>query len=250
MNELTTKQNVRIGTPWGLWATLGLSLAVMAVYLLAQILVNFGLVEKFYPGVAGAPDPKNFPQMGYFFSLAVIVSVPPATALVFLFARARKVLPVRDYLGLVWPARRDLVKWFVYIVVAIVASDIFLYFFSSRMADFMVDVYKTARFLPLLAVALVLAAPVFEEIFFRGLLFQGIRHSRLGPGGAVGLCALAWAVIHFQYDVYGMITIFVFGIMLGWARLKSGSVYLPIMMHAFINLVALIETALFVKMDG
>jgi len=250
MNELTTKQNVRIGTPWGLWATLGFSLAVMAVYSLAQVLVNFGLAEKYYPGGLGALDPKNFPRMGYFFSLAEIVSVPPATALVFLFARLRRSLPVRDYLGLAWPDPRDLIRWFVYLAVAIVASDIFLYYFSSRVADFMVNVYQTAGFLPLLAVVLVLAAPVFEEIFFRGFLFQGIRHSRLGPLGAVVLCALAWALIHFQYDVYGMITIFVFGIMLGWARLKSGSVYLPIMMHAFINLVALIETALFVKMDG
>ncbi|MDD5223341.1 MAG: CPBP family intramembrane metalloprotease [bacterium] len=247
MNESIDIPEVKKPGPWGLWATLGFSLAVMAVYSLAQVLVNFGLAEKYYPDGWRALDPKNFPWMGYFFSLAEVVSVPLASALIFVFARLRRDFPVRDYLGLVRPAPWDLIKWLVITAAAIVASDVFLYCFSSQVADFMVNVYKTARFWPLLAFVLVVAAPFFEEVFFRGFLFQGIRHSRLGPGGAVVFCALAWAVIHFQYDLYGMITIFAFGIMLGWARFRSGSVYLPIMMHAFINLVALIETAVFVK---
>ncbi|MCX5858857.1 MAG: type II CAAX endopeptidase family protein [Proteobacteria bacterium] len=250
MNESLPRQEVKIAGPWGLWATLGFSLVVMAVYSLAQVLVNFGLAEKYYPDGGRALDPKNYPWMGYFFSLAEVVSVPLAAALIFLFVRLRRGFPVKDYLGLVRPAARDLIKWLVITAAAIVASDIFLYYFSSQVADFMVDVFRTARFWPLLAFVLVAAAPFFEEIFFRGFLFQGIRYSRLGPGGAVVLCALIWAVIHFQYDLYGMITIFAFGIMLGWARFRSGSVYLPILMHAFINLVALIETALFVKMEG
>ena len=247
MEEMNANQEKKTGGPWGLWATLGLSLAVMAVYSLVQILVNFGLAQKYYPDGWRALDPKNFPWMGYFFSLAELVSVPLATALVFLFVRLRRGLPAKDYLGLVKPVPRDLVKWLVITSAAIVASDFFLYYFSSQVADFMVNVYKTARFWPLLVFVLVVAAPFFEEIFFRGFLFQGIRYSRLGPGGAVALCALAWAVIHFQYDFYGMITIFSFGIVLGWARFRSGSVYLPILLHAFINLVALIETAVFVK---
>ena len=101
---------MRIGTPWGLWATLGFSLAVMAVYSLAQVLVNFSLAEKYYPDGWRALDPKNFPWMGYFFSLAELVSVPLAVALVFLFARLRRGLPVKDYLGLVRPSPRDLIK--------------------------------------------------------------------------------------------------------------------------------------------
>ena len=245
MSEPITIPEVSKPGPWGLWATLGFSLAVMAVYSLVQILVNFGLAQKYYPDGWRALDPKNFPWMGYFFSVAEVAAVPPAVILVFLLARLRRGFPVKDYLGLVRPAPRDLVKWLVITSAAIVASDFFLYYFSSQVADFMVNVYKTARFWPLLAFVLIVAAPFFEEIFFRGFLFQGIRYSRLGPGGAVALCALAWAVIHFQYDFYGMITIFAFGIILGWARFRSGSVYLPILLHAFINLVALIETAVF-----
>jgi len=250
MNEPIAIPEVSKPGPWGLWATLGFSLAVMAVYSLVQGLVTFSLTEKYYPNGWRALDPKNFPWMGYIFSLAEVVSVPLAAALVFLFARLRRGFPVKDYLGLVRPAARDLIKWLVITAAAIVASDIFLYYFSSQVADFMVNIYKTARFWPLLTFVLIAAAPFFEEIFFRGFLFQGIRYSRLGPGGAVVFCALIWAVIHFQYDLYGMITIFAFGIMLGWARFRSGSVYLPILMHAFINLVALIETAMFVKMEG
>jgi hypothetical protein len=110
----------------------------------------------------------------------------------------------------------------------------------------MVDAYKTASSLPVLLFAIVVVAPIFEEIFFRGFLFQGIRYSRLGSVGAIGITSLVWAVIHLQYDIYGMATVFATGILFGIARLKTDSIHLVMVMHSLAGLVATVETALYI----
>ncbi len=139
-------------------------------------------------------------------------------------------------------------KWLLFTVIFMVCSDTLTHFLNRPIVPpFMIDVYKTARFTPALYVALLLMAPVYEEIFFRGFIFQGIRYSRLGTAGAVILTTLGWSILHLQYDIYGIASIIVFGFLLGIARLKSNSIYVPIAMHSLNNLVATIQAAIFVK---
>jgi membrane protease YdiL (CAAX protease family) len=80
-----------------------------------------------------------------------------------------------------------------------------------------------------------------EEVLFRGFLFEGVLHSRLGAGGAVGFTSLVWALTHVQYDAYDIATIFVSGLLLGYVRLKTGSLYATIFLHGLMNLVAMLE---------
>ncbi len=101
--------------------------------------------------------------------------------------------------------------------------------------------------MPLLWIALIVAAPVFEEIFFRGFLFRGFLGSRLGSFGTIVVTSLLWTVIHIQYDLYDMASIFVIGLLLGLSRFRSRSLYVPIAMHAVNNLVAAIETGWHVR---
>jgi membrane protease YdiL (CAAX protease family) len=91
--------------------------------------------------------------------------------------------------------------------------------------------------------AFILVAPLAEEAFFRGFLFTGVAHSRLGPAGAVVLSSLLWAALHLQYDLYGMAMIFLGGLLLGYARWQSRTVYVPFAMHVVQNLVATVEVA-------
>lgn len=94
---------------------------------------------------------------------------------------------------------------------------------------------------------MVIFAPIFEEVLFRGFLFEGFRQSKLGPIGAIGLTALGWSLLHIQYGFYGIATIFVLGIVLGIVRIKTDSLWSPLIMHAFNNLVAMILVALSVS---
>ena len=110
--------------------------------------------------------------------------------------------------------------------------------------EFMSIAYPSANPVWLLWVAVVFAAPLFEEMFFRGFLLEGFRLSFLGPIGAVFLTSAAWAAIHSQYDAYDLTVIFVYGCILGIARLKTGSVLIPMGMHSLTNSIAMLEAAI------
>lgn len=112
----------------------------------------------------------------------------------------------------------------------------------------MVSTWQTAGFLPLLILAVVFAAPVGEELFFRGFLFRGWSESRLGWRGATLLTAVLWAVIHIQYDWFCVTHIIVGGLMLGWLRYRSGSALLTILLHALMNFIATLEAAVKVEL--
>jgi len=68
--------------------------------------------------------------------------------------------------------------------------------------------------------------------------------SRIGVVGAIGLTAFFWAILHVQYGVYEIATIFLLGIVLGIMRFKTGSLWSPLLMHAFFNLIATLQVAL------
>ena len=118
----------------------------------------------------------------------------------------------------------------------------------SVVADFMFKMYRTAYFQPILWVAFVAVAPIFEETFVRGFLFEGIRRSRLGVSGAILITALLWTVIHTQYNLYQLSTVFAGGLLLGIARYKTGSVYTGMAMHALINIISMTEVAVLTAM--
>jgi len=103
---------------------------------------------------------------------------------------------------------------------------------------------RTAGWLPLLWVAVIVAAPVSEEVFFRGFLFRGLAESRMRPWGAILFTSLVWSLIHIQYDWFGIAQIFLAGIFLGWIRWYSGTITLTILLHALQNLIATIEAAI------
>ena len=80
-----------------------------------------------------------------------------------------------------------------------------------------------------------IGAPLVEEFIFRGVLFRGWRESRLGFPGTLLLTSFCWAVLHVQYPIATIGYIFVLGLVLGIAREKTGSLWVPVWMHALNN---------------
>jgi membrane protease YdiL (CAAX protease family) len=240
--------------PWGLWATLGFSAIVFALFSALQILVATAFVS-----VAKAQHPeldlevyaKSLPSNGFCIAIMAVVSGLICTPLTLLFARLRKNISVKNYIGFKEPLKREWVQWLLILAAFLFLSDgVSLLLHQPIVPPFMVDAYKTASSLPALLFAIVVVAPIFEEIFFRGFLFQGIRYSRLGPVGAIGITSLLWAVIHLQYDIYGITTVFALGLLFGIARLKTDSIHLLMVMHSLTSLVATMETALYIHSIG
>jgi len=110
--------------------------------------------------------------------------------------------------------------------------------------DVMVEMYKSTTFRPLFWLAIVVAAPLAEEPLFRGFMFRGMAESRLGVGGTIVLTSFLWSMLHLQYDWYGIVSVFVIGLLLGWVRHRTGSLYAPMALHGFSNLVATVEAAM------
>jgi membrane protease YdiL (CAAX protease family) len=67
----------------------------------------------------------------------------------------------------------------------------------------------------------------------------------MGPIGAVVVTSGVWAVLHVQYDAFDMATVFCSGLLLGTARLVTGSLLVPLALHAAVNLLATVEVAVF-----
>ena len=240
--------------PWGLWATLGVSAIIFALFFALQIIVAaafVSLAKAKHPELDLEVYAKSLSSNGFCVGIMTVVSGLICTPLTLLFTKLRKNISVKNYIGFKEPLKREWVQWLLILAVFLFLSDgISLLLHQPIVPPFMVDAYKTTSSLPTLLFAIVVVAPIFEEIFFRGFLFQGIRYSRLGPIGAIGITSLFWAVIHLQYDIYGIATIFALGLLFGIARLKTDSIHLLMVMHSFVGLVATMETALYARSIG
>jgi membrane protease YdiL (CAAX protease family) len=98
-----------------------------------------------------------------------------------------------------------------------------------------------------LVLGAVVVAPVAEELFFRGLLLQGLARS-YGPRIGVAGSALVFGVFHFTgpsiQTVLPMLSATVVGLVLGWLFTRTANLTVPIATHALVNGVALVAAGL------
>ncbi len=240
--------------PWGLWTTLGFSAIIFILFLALQFFTVMAFVsaEKTqHPDSDLQAYAKSLSTNGLCIAMMVIVSGLICTPLTLFFARLRKNTSFKEYIGFREPLKREWLEWLLILAAFLVLSDGTSYLLRQPIVPpFMVEAYKTASSFPALLLAVVVVAPIFEEIFFRGFLFQGIRYSRLGPVGAVGITSFIWAVIHLQYGIYGIAIVFVLGLLFGIARLKTESIHLLMVMHSVVGIVGTLETMLYVYATG
>lgn len=241
-------------TPWGIWATIGFGLIIAACFVLIQILstvVFWAVKENNDPELDIVAFAASLETNGLLIASATCATMLTTVGLVALFVRVRKQATLKQYLHLYPVAAKTLIRWLAVLLLFAILWDGLTYLLDRPVIpEFMLSAYQTAYFTPLLWLALVIAAPLAEEVFFRGFLFEGIRYSRLGALGAVVLTSLAWAVIHLQYGFYEIGTLFVLGIVLGIARLQTRSLYTTIAMHAFANLLATLELVVYLHYFG
>ena len=98
--------------------------------------------------------------------------------------------------------------------------------------------------------AIVLFAPVTEEIMFRGFVYRGFVRKPSHEPFAIVVLTLSWMLLHVQYDWVGLLQVFIIGLYLGWVRWSTGSTLLTIALHVLMNLEAMIETVIRVEWLG
>lgn len=232
---------------WGLWTTLAFALAIFAVYFVAQSLVavGFALAKVVSnPTLDPAMLAESLATNGLVISVSIIVSAVIGIGIMAVFIRLRKGATIAQYLALKAINARTffaLMGITVGLLLLLAVAGALLRIPSD--SDFSFDIYRTSVFPALLWIAFIVFAPAFEESFFRGFLFIGLRESRLGAAGAIALTALPWAALHLQYNIYGMAEVLVLGVALGIVRLKTGSLWGCLAIHSFWNIIATVATA-------
>jgi membrane protease YdiL (CAAX protease family) len=88
----------------------------------------------------------------------------------------------------------------------------------------------------------VLLGPIAEELLFRGLLLPRLV-TQLGPTWALACSALVFASLHQYQGIFMVLTGFG-GLILGWARLRSGGIAVPIFIHMLYNATVMIPMLL------
>jgi membrane protease YdiL (CAAX protease family) len=233
---------------WKLWGTVLWSAVVIAVFVGSQMAFATAYLAatmgRLTPERA-AEELRKLGSNGDVVAVATFLSTPACLLAIFVIVKLKRGATLEDSLALRVPEPRVLVRWLLILVAFAALSDGLTWLLGKPIVpEFMERVYRSADNKGALWIALVVAAPVFEEVFFRGFMITGLSSSRLGASGAVLLSALVWASIHGQYDGYGIVTIFALGVLLGAARVKTRSVATPLAMHMAANLIATLEVAL------
>jgi CAAX protease family protein len=225
--------------PWGRWSTLGLSLVALfggQAVALAALVCWYGLSLTHW---------SDLMVDGVLVTLSVYIATAVQTALLALMARPTGA-GAASYLGLTLPGTRDLILSVVIVTIAGVALDGGSKLLGlNPVTEFQFDIYRSARaegWLPWLWLAIVVVGPIGEETLFRGFLFRGWHRSPHDTWVTIIVTALLWALSHAQYNLYLIGQVFVFGLLLGWFRFKSGSTILTILLHGLLNLEAMLET--------
>jgi membrane protease YdiL (CAAX protease family) len=186
---------------------------------------------------------------GVLIALGSLASFPVQVAVLVVAAQFRH-WSAATYFALNIPRRGEIIFAALCMLALDLAFNLLLYVTGHDIvAPFQVEAYRTAKdagWLLALLAAIVVVAPIGEEIAFRGFLYRGLALPGRELYAIVGI-ALAWALLHIQYDWLGMVQIFAIGLILGWFRWASGSTTLTIVMHILVNLEATIETVIKVE---
>jgi membrane protease YdiL (CAAX protease family) len=228
------------GRPWGLAATFGLSVVIWYTLKLLQVTLGFGMAGALAM-LHVAPE-ANTPALH--FGIITCITTVLCGALVIAAAGLRDGLEPREYLRLFAPSGKDLLHWLAVAALIVAMTDLVIYLVKGELlpAEW-IAIYRSVQSPLLFWIALVIATPIFEELFFRGFVFAGILASPLGRVGAVLITALLWAWAHQELDPLEFAIAFLIGVTLGVARLRTQSLYVPIAIHMLYNLISAGEIA-------
>ena len=233
---------------WGPWASIGWTVLAAVVLLGTQ-----ALVAIVYAVIRIAANPRfNTQELaadGRLMAVATLVSSPVVLGVIGLLIYVRG-WRADAYLGLGLSSGRATLLATLGLGLALAASDLLTIGLGRPVVPpVMVETVLSAP-LWLISLAVVVAAPVVEEVVFRGFLYRGLAESPyLGPGMAIGITALGWAALHVQYDLYGIATIYLMGLYLGLVRYWTGSTLLTIILHGIANTAATAE-AVYISNSG
>jgi membrane protease YdiL (CAAX protease family) len=133
--------------------------------------------------------------------------------------------------------RPSALKWMLAAIGAyLVFSAVYVAVFGAPEQE---DIAESFGTLPLQILLIVIAAPVSEEVCFRGMLFGGLRE-RLPRLAAALICGLIFGGLHALTGLSAVPPLIAFGFILALLYEKTGSIVPGILLHMLNNSIALI----------
>lgn len=141
---------------------------------------------------------------------------------------------VSTLLGLRLPKPIAFLKWFAVFAAIMLGIELLAQNVPAFETDFMEKVIGSTTNWPLLIIGVVILGPLFEELLLRGLLFGSLRHIA-DEHISIAISAGVFALMHLQYSLPVMLLILPMGVALGYARVRSGSIWVPVVIHMLNN---------------
>lgn len=82
---------------------------------------------------------------------------------------------------------------------------------------------------------IVIGAPLWEELVFRGFLLPALTKTRYGFLGASFVTTFAWTALHLNYTLASLVEVMLIGFYFCWLMWRWGNLRLPIVLHALYN---------------
>ncbi|MDX9975246.1 MAG: type II CAAX endopeptidase family protein, partial [FCB group bacterium] len=224
--DLPTQEEATGCPCWGPWQSLAFAVGIFAACELLVSIVLGGLLlslPQVFPSLVHRPSPLDpWVEEAGLLSLLTPTKLLLGLVLFVIVARLRGTTFARYYAVRLPSGGTAKAEWLLAALVLSVCMDL-LRVSTGRplLPDWVTGLYTHAPSLPLLFVAVVVAAPLYEELLFRGLLLPGLANSPLGSRWSVVVTSAIFALVHFQYDPYDMLNVFALGVFLGAARVLT-----------------------------
>lgn len=225
-----------------------------ALLLVIGMVVTFFISQLIGVYIAGKlvlPAAKNATMGDIFFfgsndgtvvSLSIIIGCILLVAISVLLIRVRGG-NVKQYLALKPFSWTVGIGMLGLLLIFMIGSQALTYLLDKSPLVFVDPLYQSVSSVWLLIFAMVIVAPIYEELIFRGLLWSAIAEQFSGAtyaehrGAVVAslVTSVIFAVIHLQYGIYEISTIVVLALIFCYARIKSGSLVLPMLLHIINN---------------
>ena len=234
--------------PAALFSRLGallLVIGMVVIFFISQ------LIGVYIAGKLVLPATKNATMGDIFFfgsndgtvvSLSIIIGCVLLVAISVLLIRVRGG-NVKQYLALKPLSWTVGVGMLGLLLIFMIGSQALTYLLDKSPLVFVDPLYQSVSSVWILIFAMVIVAPIYEELIFRGLLwsaiaeqFSGVTYAKhCGAVIASLVTSVIFAVIHLQYGLYEISTIVVLALIFCYARIKSGSLVLPMLLHIINN---------------
>ena len=137
----------------------------------------------------------------------------------------------------------------IYYIIYFIFDNSFLFIFFKYFNDVLTDkknitIYdilileklQRPRFEPFMLIATVIISPIFEEILYRGLMYNKLKEISNAFIGVL-ISSILFALLHIPKYGFGINTFFLFlvGILLAYCYEKSNNIYVPIFVHSINN---------------